>query len=1316
MSGLFGKRSNSVQNEIYTGIQVSTSMYGGVIPYVAGRQRVKFNLLWYGGFASHQSNSGGGKGGGGQSTSTYTYTTSYVAALCLGPIQNVFQIWHDKALETLASEGLTLFLGSSGQAAWGGYPSGTPAVQQIPYDHIAYVAAPNYNLGSSASMPNLTFEVEGVVPGWSDAHSMFDADLAAVLTDYLTDSVHGAGFGGTIATLTGTTNTWQAYYMSLGLITSPYEDTQRGALDFVKELMQITNSDVVLSAGTLKVIPYGDQPVGATTPDGTVWSWTPALTPIYSFTDSDFIAKPGEPPVLLTRKPLCDTHNIVNVEYLDRSNYYNAAPVGASDLNDVALNGPRVMNTLTLHQITNSQTAKMVAQLVLQADLYDRNTYEFSVRADYSLLEPMDVVAITDATLGLAAQVVRILEIEDDEHDQIKIKALEIPGVTRSTPQYNWAAAQGYFANYGVSPGNVAAPFIFQMPPLPSLPNGLSVGIAVCGTAGAPWLGAYVYMSADGGSTYSLVGTVKTPALYGTLSANLPAGAADPDVTNTLSITLANTALQLNTGITHADADNLLTPVLIGTGTPEVLSYGAATLVSAGNYNLTYLRRGRYGTASQLNSSGAPFAKLDGNVFVMTFDPGMSGQTIYFKFCSFNTFTQGTQSLGSVAAYAYTLPSASSVTGDSHLVVRGQCALDGTHVYKASTAAAAWDSDCYCPQGYTNGCFISWRAAPGSVGGNLMAGFSTNPTASVSYTSLDFAIYQNAGTVDVYESGTLVFTGGSYAVGDAFEVRYDGVTVRYFQNGTLLFARRAVGLTVYPKICIDTPSTVASNVAFGAASALNASYGSYLNNLPWIVGTSPLAAQGNFASINAGAAGGGIFLAGTGSVPLGPNGVTEPIWYGVGNGTGGNDPGWSNTGDLQGIDPLKTYRSSVWFRYHVTTTVSGDVYHGCDTSGATADLSGAVDSNPYFLASPLSAFTADKWYLSVGFIHGSGYGTVAAGIGGVYDPVSGAQVLANTEFKQVAGKTFQTHRCFEYDTTTSGVDIMFARPRFEEVNGTEPTIWGLLHPTPTVDPSSGLVLALGSVPQMVPTVGFSWTTTSGQVTLSWPAFTLYRSDGTSTAIAAGSGYTVTGLTNGTVYTLYPYVVEGTTTVTFATGAAGAVGSPAVCYPGGSGPAAQVMNLFGNVPLVSFTVTPSGGGGGGGGNRLGCLHPQTSVELAGGRRAAACQLRAGMELVGPAGAARLTRIARRPCAEWVRVTFRDGGAATVTGDHRFVRPDGTLARAAELRLDDLIAGRGGRNVAVEALSVFRDRAELVSIELEPPHTYFLAGALSHNPKP
>jgi Putative phage tail protein len=860
MSGLFGGgATQSMTPQRYNGIQISSSASGGCIPLLYGRQRLPFNLIWYGAFSSTANSSSGGKGGGGSQPSSYTYSASFACAICEGPITNIYQVWNDKDLTSLANLGFTLFTGTSGQAIWSYLTTNFPS-QAIPYDHICYVAAQGYKLGDSASMPNITFEVGGFlglsgtsitftaglalgaisatltsatlangiwnitfsdfevrscqVTGtavtWSGglitscttagfAGGVYDADPSAVVVDYLTDPNHGVTFpAGSIATLTGA-NSYQSYCLALGLTMSPYETTQRAASDFLKEILQITNSDAVWSAGTLKILPYCDAPV---TGNGT--SFTPNLTPEFIFTDDDFLDIPE-----VTRIPIADTYNHVRVEFLDRSNSYNTSVAEASDLGNIAQTGERVMDTLSFHELTNSTSARMVAQLVLQTSLYERNTIKFKVRADYSLLEPMDYIGITDISLGYVDQVFRITKITDDDKDEIEIEAMEIPGTVRTSPFYNWSSVQGYNANFAEAPGSVQAPAFLEVAGLlVSASGGRQLWMTVGGPNNdAAWGGAQVYMSFDN-VTYEPIGIVTGPGRYGTISSNVAAIVTVPDTTTTMGVALNNALEVLGSGSATAAQDNQML-IAVGSGsTVEIMSYETATLVTAGNYNLTTLYRGLYGTNIQTHSSGAQFMRLDGNVLAIDINPGWMGQTLYFKFCSFNTAGRATELLSAVTDYPYTLGQSTtaynSVSTSTFLTGGTAVVYSPTTAFKMTTGASAWDSSVYSVQGYTNGstaeCYASQTTAA------VMLGLTTNPTASNNETNLEYAWYMVAGgSLAIYESGVNVGSFGTYTTSDLLAIVYDGKHVAYYHNAVLIRSVPIANQTFYMQLCFYTP-------------------------------------------------------------------------------------------------------------------------------------------------------------------------------------------------------------------------------------------------------------------------------------------------------------------------------------------------------------------------------------------------------------------------------------------------------------------------------------------------------------------------------
>lgn len=884
MGGLFGSHTQSDTPQRYNGIQISSSASGGCVPLVYGQQRLPFNLIWYGAFTSTGNSDSGGKGGGGSQPTSYTYKSSFACALCEGPIISIQQVWNDKDLTSLSNLGFTLFTGAGGQSAWSYLTTNFPT-QAVPYDHLAYVAAVNYTLGNSASMPNITFETQaflslsgtaitftsgpaanatsatltsatlangtwnitfndfevrtctvvGTAVTWSGglnaavttaafAGGVYDADPAAVVLDYLTDPNHGAGFpSANVATLTGS-NSYQSYCAALGFYMSPMETTQRAASDFLKEILQITNSDAVWSAGTLKILPYCDAAVS-----GNGATFTPNLTPQFIFTDDDFLEPPD-----ITRIPTADTFNHVRVEYLDRSNDYNTAIAEATDLGDIAINGERVMDTLQFHELTNSVTARISAQLVLQTSLYERNTIKFKVRADYSLLEPMDYIGICDpikadgsglgyGTVNLvgvetSSQVFRVTKVSDDENDVLEIEAMEVPGTVRSAAVYNWQTVAGYNANFAEAPGSVQAPaFMEAYGVLVSASGGRQLWIAAGGpNTDAAWGGCQVYMSFDG-TNYEPIGIITGAARYGVISSAVTAITAVPDTTTTMKVTLNNSLGILGTGSASDALDNRM---LIGVGsgsTLEIMSYETATLVSAGVYNLTTLYRGIYGTSSQVHSSGAQFIRLDGNVIAMDIDPGWLGQTLHFKFCSFNTAGRATEQLSAVTAYTYT-PGVSATAynsvSSSTFSVGGSCVVySPTTAFKTTTAATAWDSSVYSTQSYTNGCTAECYMS--QTTGDVMLGLTNNPLASNNFTNLAYAWYAaNGAALSIYVGGSGVATFGSYTTTDLLAIVYDGKHVAFYHNAVLVYSVPDPNETFFMQICFDLPGASVYGMSF----------------------------------------------------------------------------------------------------------------------------------------------------------------------------------------------------------------------------------------------------------------------------------------------------------------------------------------------------------------------------------------------------------------------------------------------------------------------------------------------------------------------
>lgn len=660
---LFGskkQRSNTPQTPAASSFRVQSSVAGKPIPIMWGRSRLAGNLIWYGDFQAitnsgssvpvHQGKGslfGGTKGGSNPATQTitYTYRVSVIIAICHGAIADYEGAWADKAFDSVLDYGFNGFHGSSTDGPWDYLVSLHPD-QALAYRRLAYLAAGPFDLGSAQSLPNFTFDIKGPLNGFIGTN---DASPAGIVTDFLTNPDYGAGFP---ADMLGDLSDYEAYCGAVGLGMSPVLTDQAPAQDFLKTLIESSNSEGVFSQGKLLLVPYGDRQEAA---NGYVWN--PPAQALYDLTDDDFIpgggGGAGGGPIGVQRTSPATVMNQVSVEFLDRTIAYNPSVAKVEDDAGIQDNGPRPLDTKSWHHYTTAAAAMNAAALILGRQQV-RNLYTLAIGAWAILLEPMDLVTLTEATLGLSRQPVRIKEIKENADKTLTLTCEDYLAGTASAPRYGTQAPSGYLPNYNADPGGVVTPIIFEPPD--ALAQGLAVWVAIAGLDLANWGGADVYVSTDG-VTYSHVKRLLGSNRIGVLSGPLAAIAANTtggltiDQTNFLNLNLAESGGVL-TSVSQAaaNAGNSLCYV-----DGELLAYQNAQLGGASAYSLSYLVRGLYGSAIGAHGAGANFAFLDEGVSHIPFTQDRVGTTLYLKFVSFNIFGGGKQSLANVPAYTYTI-------------------------------------------------------------------------------------------------------------------------------------------------------------------------------------------------------------------------------------------------------------------------------------------------------------------------------------------------------------------------------------------------------------------------------------------------------------------------------------------------------------------------------------------------------------------------------------------------------------------------------------------------------------------------------------
>ena len=358
---------------------------------------------------------------------------------------------------------LTLFTGTRPQTAWSYLTSAHPG-QDLGYQGLAYVAASAMDLGESGTLPNLSFEVLGML---SYGGGIADAEPSAIISDLITSPFYGLSASVPLGSLTQYKN----FCVANGLFISPVLDAQKAASAWIQEILDITNAAAVWSEGVLKIIPYGD-----TTAVANGATFIPTTAPIYDLTTVDLLAE-----VKVKRPSIADVMNAVSVEWANRTNDYN--PDVAEDKDDamIAQYGLRKASPLQAHSITSTTVAKFVANMLRKRSVEIRCTYTFSVGWQFNLLECMDLVTLTIPEIGYNKKPVRITAMREDESGNIEIDAEDFPWGTATPTLYPHQGPNVNPLAANNDPGDIATPIIFEAPDRLSVSGEYELWMGVCG-------------------------------------------------------------------------------------------------------------------------------------------------------------------------------------------------------------------------------------------------------------------------------------------------------------------------------------------------------------------------------------------------------------------------------------------------------------------------------------------------------------------------------------------------------------------------------------------------------------------------------------------------------------------------------------------------------------------------------------------------------------------------------------------------------------------------------------------------------------------
>jgi hypothetical protein len=378
---------------------------------------------------------------------------------------------------------------------------------------------------------------------------------------------------------------------------------------------------------------------------------------------------------------------------------------------------------------------------------------------------------------------------------------------------------------------------------------------------------------------------------------------------------------------------------------------------------------------------------------------------------------------------------------DTTFVAHGSGVMDlvGQTALKSS-GSSAWDTGVYSQNGIQGACSASARVYGTTT--LRMFGLNTDPTTDASYSSLDHAIYVDTTVVRIYESGSLIVDlGAIHASGYQYEVLYDGSSVKYYQNGGLLFQRGvAPNQTFYFDSSFYSVGADLTNMLFRPMSA--GQRGNLLDASTWTAGSSDKGVAGGSRWVRAATP----TSEDTVVFEPGPDGLVVPLWKST---SSDNEPTNSADGgyvtDWVPIDHLKAYRQAVFVMCNASGALDGTVYLGI-ANNTVRSIPGTLDGNPYTNVVSRSNLAKLRWYLVVGYVLPSNFGTTVPNpvIGAVYDCSTGQRVReADNDYKWEVGIGQTYLRAYQFYASSGQVQY-FWNPRFEMIDGSEPTVDQLL--------------------------------------------------------------------------------------------------------------------------------------------------------------------------------------------------------------------------------------------------------------------------------
>lgn len=479
-----------------------------------------------------------------------------------------------------------------------------------------------------------------------------------------------------------------------GLYGSLSMNSQSAASDWITSLCQAANCAEVPIGSKLYFFPYSEVSAAG---NGAEYTAATAAGPVANLStiNGDFVGSSGTPDFQSGSR--IRLPNVLQMQCLDRSAFYNQIVVQQPDAASIALYGVRKGDPVVNNAVQDPSIARALLAIQVRRNQYGGDTWKFTASAKWLLQTPMDLITLTDDLQDILNVPVRITEFNEQDDGSFEGAAEPfVYGMCAPTPLAAGSPTQNS-TGVNASAGNVNLPIIFE--PVPRLyANAPQAQLwVVVSSKAANYGGCVVLISTDGGSSYDPLGDpIIGSAITGEVTADWPADTS-LDTANDLALDLtesdgilqsyavsqednfaypcyvsgSNLTIESNgtavcdSGIDYESNGALIAESSMAFGY-ELMTYATAQLTGPNKFTLRATGSGNHldravfgapGSSGIDHSPGSRFAFLSPagtGILKISMDEVWVGVELFFKVISFNSFGAAIQSLADVSATSYT--------------------------------------------------------------------------------------------------------------------------------------------------------------------------------------------------------------------------------------------------------------------------------------------------------------------------------------------------------------------------------------------------------------------------------------------------------------------------------------------------------------------------------------------------------------------------------------------------------------------------------------------------------------------------------------